>query len=58
MAHSCNPSFSGDRDRRNEVRSQLGQIVLPDPISKKPFTKKRAGPEVKALLKKLKPQKN
>jgi hypothetical protein len=41
VAHSYNPSYSGDRDHRTiTVRNQLGQIVCEHPISKIPNTKK------------------
>jgi hypothetical protein len=40
VTHACNPSYWGGR--RIAVPSQLRQIVLQDPISKKP-SQKRAG---------------
>jgi hypothetical protein len=39
VAHACNPSYSGGRDRRIVVGSQPGQIIR-ETISKKPFAKK------------------
>jgi hypothetical protein len=40
VAHIYNPSYSGGRDQKDHW-SQLRQIVLPDPISEKPLTKKK-----------------
>jgi hypothetical protein len=37
-AHACNPNYSGGRDQRMEVRSQIRQIVL-ETLNQKPFTK-------------------
>jgi hypothetical protein len=39
VAHTCNPSYSEAEIRRTAVQSQPEQIV-PDPLSKKPFTTK------------------
>jgi hypothetical protein len=41
VAPSCNPSYQEAEIRRIVIRSQPMQIVLGDPISRKPFTKKR-----------------
>jgi hypothetical protein len=43
VAHACNPSYSGGRDRRISVQTQPRQIVLKTLSQKKLFTKKRAG---------------
>jgi hypothetical protein len=39
VAHTCNPSYSGDRDQEG-FGSKPGENSLCDPISKKPNTKK------------------
>jgi hypothetical protein len=42
VTHSCNPSYSGDRDQEDHGSSQLGQIVY-ETISQKNPSQKRAG---------------
>jgi hypothetical protein len=40
VTHSCNPSYSGDRDQEGQVSKPAGANSSRDPILKKPFTKK------------------
>jgi hypothetical protein len=43
VAHACNPSHSGGREQENRGSKPSGANSSRDPISKKPFTKKRTG---------------
>jgi hypothetical protein len=43
VAHTCNPSYSGDRDQEDHGLKSAWANSLQDPISKKPSTIKKAG---------------
>jgi hypothetical protein len=40
VAHTFNPSYSGDRDQKDRGSKPAGANNLQNPISKKPITKK------------------
>jgi cell division septation protein DedD len=56
VAHACNPSYQETEIRRIKIQSQPRQIVCKTPISKKPFTKKRAGGVAQGIGPEFKPQ--
>jgi hypothetical protein len=43
VAHTCNPSYSGDRHQEDGSSNQPRQIVSPDPISKTIHKNKTVG---------------
>jgi hypothetical protein len=43
VAHACNPSYSGGRDQEDCGSKPAWENSSKDPISKKPFTKKKKG---------------
>jgi hypothetical protein len=55
VAHACNPSYSGDRDQEDQVRSQPGQIVRKTLPQKNP-SQKRAGCVAQDVDPEFKPQ--
>jgi hypothetical protein len=53
--HTCNPSFSGDRDQEVTVQSQPGQIFQEILSKKKKKSQKRAGGVVQGVGPKFNP---
>jgi hypothetical protein len=56
VAHACNPSYSGSRDQEDGVSKPAQTNSFQNTMSKKPFTKKRAGGIVQGVGPEFKPQ--
>jgi hypothetical protein len=56
VAHTCNPSYSGEEIRRMPVQSQPRKIVSKTPISQKNQSQKRAGGVTQGVGPEYKPQ--
>jgi hypothetical protein len=57
VAHTCNPSYSGDRDQEDHGSKPYWANSLQDPISKNPSQNNRAGGVAQAPVPEKKKQK-